>query len=106
MDTTLNPYLIECVERACRREASAISFKLKRGIGSLATISATAIFIGLFGTVLGIFNAFRPIGSRSAQIALTAEAIAQSLVPTLLGLFVAITAFYLLSLSMQPGGRI
>jgi len=66
---------------------------LKRGIGSLATISATAILIGLFGTVLGICNGFRPIGSSSAQLSLTAEAVSQSLVPALLGWFVAITAF-------------
>lgn len=94
MDTALNPYLIECVERACRREALAISLKLKRGIGSLATISATAILIGLFGTVRGICNGFQTIGaSRSTALAMTTEAIAQSLVPTLLGFFVAITAF-------------
>lgn len=93
VDTALNPYLIECVERACRREALTISLKLKRGIGSLATISATAILIGLLGTVRGICNGFQSIGSRTAQLALTTEAIAQSLVPTLLGLFVAITAF-------------
>lgn len=94
METALNPYLIECVERACRRESLAISLKLKRGIGSLATISATAIFIGLFGTVLGMFNGFQTIGtSRTTALAMTTEAIAQSLVPTLLGFFVAITAF-------------
>jgi biopolymer transport protein ExbB/TolQ len=66
---------------------------LKRGLGMLATIGSTAPFIGLFGTVVGIINAFRGIAATgSGGMAAVSGGIAEALVATALGIFVAIPA--------------
>ena len=66
------------------------------GIGSLATIATTAPFIGLFGTVIGIINAFRGMASPgSGGIGAVSAGIAEALVTTALGLFVAIPAAWM-----------
>jgi biopolymer transport protein ExbB/TolQ len=66
---------------------------MKRGLGFLATIGSTAPFIGLFGTVVGIINAFRSIASAGAGgMAVVSGGMAEALVSTGLGLFVAIPA--------------
>lgn len=62
-------------------------------MGVLATIGATAPFIGLFGTVWGILNSFASIATmRSASLAIVAPGIAEALLATALGLFAAIPA--------------
>jgi biopolymer transport protein ExbB/biopolymer transport protein TolQ len=67
--------------------------EMKRGLGLLATIGSTAPFIGLFGTVVGIINAFRGIAaSGSGGMAAVSGGIAEALVATALGIFVAIPA--------------
>ena len=50
---------IEASKRALERAEAIVHAELKRGISSLATIGSTAPFVGLFGTVVGIINAFR-----------------------------------------------
>jgi Biopolymer transport proteins len=66
---------------------------LKRGLGLLATIGSTAPFIGLFGTVVGIINAFRSIAATgSGGMSVVSGGIAEALVSTALGIFVAIPA--------------
>jgi biopolymer transport protein ExbB/biopolymer transport protein TolQ len=66
---------------------------LKRGLGLLATIGSTAPFIGLFGTVVGIINAFQGIAATgSGGMAAVSGGIAEALVATALGIFVAIPA--------------
>jgi biopolymer transport protein ExbB/TolQ len=66
---------------------------LKRGLGFLATIGSTAPFIGLFGTVVGIINAFKGIAATgSGGMAAVSGGIAEALVATALGIFVAIPA--------------
>src|SRR5678816_3560332 len=66
---------------------------MKRGLGFLATIGSTAPFIGLFGTVVGIINAFRGIAATgSGGMAAVSGGIAEALVATALGIFVAIPA--------------
>ena len=88
------PYAIECVKLASRREAAAVGREMRRGIPSLAVISATASFFGLLGTVLGMLGSFRSFGtSQSTALGDIAGRLSQSLLPTLLGLFVAISAF-------------
>jgi biopolymer transport protein TolQ len=68
-------------------------FRLERGLALLATTGSSAPFIGLFGTVVGIMNAFRDIGaSGSASLAVVAPGIAEALVATAVGLFAAIPA--------------
>jgi len=67
--------------------------EMKRGLGLLATIGSTAPFIGLFGTVVGIINAFRGISANgSGGMAAVSGGIAEALVATALGIFVAIPA--------------
>lgn len=67
--------------------------KLGSLMGVLATIGATAPFIGLFGTVWGILNSFASIATlKSASLAVVAPGIAEALLATALGLFAAIPA--------------
>jgi biopolymer transport protein ExbB/biopolymer transport protein TolQ len=66
---------------------------MKRGLSGLATIGSTAPFVGLFGTVVGIINAFKGISSQKATgLSAVAGGISEALVTTALGLFVAIPA--------------
>ncbi len=67
--------------------------KLEGGLGVLATIASSAVFIGLFGTVWGIMNSFRAIAaSRETNLAVVAPGIAEALFATALGLAAAIPA--------------
>jgi biopolymer transport protein TolQ len=71
--------------------------RLERGLSFLATTGSAAPFIGLFGTVIGIINAFHGIGrAGSASLAVVAPGIAEALIATAIGLFAAIpaTIFY------------
>src|ERR1700737_1360307 len=84
---------IEAAERAIEREALITTADMKKGLSGLATIGTTAPFIGLFGTVIGIINAFRGMATAGATgIGAVAGGIAEALVTTALGLFVAIPA--------------
>ena len=84
---------IEASKRALERAEAIVHAELKRGLGGLATIGATAPFVGLFGTVVGILNAFRGISEAKATgLAAVAGGIAEALVTTAIGLFVAIPA--------------
>jgi biopolymer transport protein ExbB len=75
-----------------RIEASA-SRQIGRGMGLLASIGATAPFVGLFGTVWGIMNSFIGISnSHTTNLAVVAPGIAEALLATALGLFAAIPA--------------
>ena len=71
--------------------------RLERGLPFLATTGSSAPFIGLFGTVVGIIDAFQAIGrSGSASLAVVAPGIAEALIATAIGLLAAIpaTIFY------------
>jgi len=73
------------------------ALRLERGLSFLATTGSAAPFIGLFGTVIGIINAFQGIGrAGSASLAVVAPGIAEALIATAVGLFAAIpaTVFY------------
>lgn len=84
---------IESSKRALERSEAIVHAKLKRGLGSLATIGSTAPFIGLFGTVIGILHAFQTIASsKSTGIGAVAGGISEALVTTAFGLLVAIPA--------------
>jgi biopolymer transport protein ExbB len=75
--------------------ANRIHEHLKRGLNGLATIGATAPFVGLFGTVIGIINSFREAGgTRSMIISATAGGISEALVTTGLGLLVAVPSVW------------
>jgi biopolymer transport protein ExbB/biopolymer transport protein TolQ len=84
---------VELVSSAVRDSMSETLIQLKRGLGFLATIGSTAPFIGLFGTVVGIINAFRSIAATgSGGMSVVSGGIAEALVSTALGIFVAIPA--------------
>ena len=84
---------IESSKRALERSEAIVHAKLKRGLGGLATIGSTAPFIGLFGTVCGILDAFQQIAiQKTAGIAAIAGGISEALVTTAFGLIVAIPA--------------
>lgn len=87
---------IEASKRALERAAAIVHAELKRGLSGLATIGATAPFVGLFGTVVGIINAFHGIASAQATgLAAVAGGISEALVATAIGLFVAIPAVWM-----------
>jgi biopolymer transport protein ExbB/biopolymer transport protein TolQ len=93
---------IEAAERALEREALITTADMKKGLSGLATIGTTAPFIGLFGTVIGIINAFRGMAmSGSGGIAAVSTGIAEALITTALGLFVAIPAVWLFNIFMN-----
>lgn len=82
--------------RAMDREKEMTVADMRRGLGNLATISTTAPFIGLFGTVVGIINAFQGMAaSGSGGLGAVSAGIAEALVATAFGLFVAIPAVWL-----------
>src|SRR5437879_5834496 len=90
---------IEASKRALERAEAIVHAELKRGISSLATIGSTAPFVGLFGTVIGIINAFRGIASeKSAGLGAVSAGISEALVTTAVGLFVAIPAVWMYNL--------
>ena len=75
------------------RTEGAMSRKIARGTGILATIGATAPFVGLFGTVWGIMNAFIGISeAHTTNLAVVAPGIAEALLATAMGLIAAIPA--------------
>jgi len=84
---------LELVTSALEDSTAETLLRLKSGLGFLATIGSTAPFIGLFGTVVGIINAFRSIASAGAGgMAVVSGGMAEALVSTGLGIFVAIPA--------------
>ena len=88
--------LVDTVRRAIQRATALTSNDLKKGIPSLATIGATAPFVGLLGTVVGIINAFHSIGiSGSGGLGTVSAGISEALVETALGLVVAIPAVWM-----------
>ena len=84
---------IENVERAMKRASSQEITKLERSLTFLATTASAAPFIGLFGTVWGIMNAFRGLSvTTSSSIQAVAPGISEALIATAIGLAAAIPA--------------
>ena len=88
--------VVEAASRAVERATLLTTSDLKRGIGSLATIATITPFIGLFGTVIGIINAFHGIAlAGSGGIGTVSSGIAEALIATAFGLGVAIPAAWM-----------
>jgi biopolymer transport protein ExbB/TolQ len=86
---------IQSAERGCDRAASVFNQELKKGLSALATIATSAPFIGLFGTISGIINAFKGMAlTGSGGIGAVAGGIAEALVTTAFGIGVAIIALW------------
>ncbi len=85
--------IVEAVRRQLDMASALTSAEMKKGLGGLATIGSTAPFIGLFGTVMGIVNAFTGMAtSGSGGLAAVSAGIAEALITTAFGLLVAIPA--------------
>lgn len=83
-------------KRALRRAAAMKTAELQRGLSSLATIGSTAPFVGLFGTVIGIFDAFQKMSEMEGSgMAVVAGGISEALITTAFGLVVAVPAVWM-----------
>jgi biopolymer transport protein ExbB/TolQ len=90
---------LEASKRALERATAVNIEDFKRGLSSLATIGSTAPFVGLFGTTIGIINAFTGMKTEeTAGIAAVAGGIAEALVTTAFGLFVAVPAVWMFNI--------
>ena len=95
MDGSVTVSDINTAERAVEREMLMEMVTLKRGLAVLATVGATAPFVGLLGTVFGIINAFVGMAtSGGAGIGAISAGIAEALIATGFGLIVAIPAVW------------
>jgi biopolymer transport protein TolQ len=95
--SALSESQLRALERQLGWAGSREGLRLERGLSFLATTGSAAPFVGLFGTVVGIINAFHGIGQTgSASLAVVAPGIAEALIATAIGLFAAIpaTIFY------------
>ena len=87
--------MVDTVRRAIQRASALTASDLKRGVAALATIGATAPFVGLLGTVVGIITAFQGIAATgSGGLGSVSAGISEALVETALGLVVAIPAVW------------
>jgi len=87
---------VEASKRALERAHAITHAELNRGLSGLATIGSTAPFVGLFGTVVGIINAFQGISQeKSTGLGAVAGGISEALVATAIGLFVALPAVWM-----------
>src|ERR1017187_3469816 len=81
------------LERSAQTAASEAINALERRMTGLATIASTTVYVGLFGTVVGIIDAFHGLGTDgSATLRAVAPGISEALITTAAGLFVAIPA--------------
>ncbi len=88
--------MMDTVRRAIQRASALTATDLKKRVPALATIGATAPFVGLLGTVVGVINAFEGIATTgSGGIGAVSAGISEALVETALGLVVAIPAVWI-----------
>jgi biopolymer transport protein ExbB/biopolymer transport protein TolQ len=96
MSQDISGDIIDASKRALQRATAVKAAEFKRGLSGLATIGSTAPFVGLFGTVVGIINAFTGMkAAESAGIAAVAGGISEALVETAFGLIVAVPAVWM-----------
>lgn len=87
-------FLIQRIDRVLDAAIARESARLEDGLGSLAIVATASPFIGLFGTVWGIMNAFQSIAiQKNTSLAIVAPSIAQALFATAIGLIAAIPAY-------------
>jgi len=86
---------VESAQRGMDRAATIFEQELKRGLNTVATIATSSPFIGLFGTIFGIINAFRGMAlTGSGGIGAVAAGIAEALITTAFGIGVAILGLW------------
>lgn len=90
---------LETASRGGERAKSLFNQELRRGLPILATIATSAPFIGLFGTIFGIINAFRGMQlTGSGGIGAVAGGISEALVTTAVGIGVAVLALWVFNI--------
>ncbi len=105
-DGSITENQTKALSRQITWSASREGLRIERGLPFLATTGSSAPFIGLFGTVVGIIDAFQGIGrAGSASLAVVAPGIAEALIATAIGLLAAIqaTIFYIYFLGEMRG---
>jgi len=86
--------VIEASRQAMDRTSLITAAEFRENLGVLATVGATAPFVGLFGTVVGIINAFAKMATEGGGLASVSAGISEALVTTAAGLMVAIPAVW------------
>ncbi len=95
MSSFTRPIAIQCAELASQRAATFERARLRRRLGSLATISSTAAFLGFLATLFGIANSFRSVnGFWGTAFASETAGLAYAMAPSLIGIYVALGAFW------------
>jgi biopolymer transport protein ExbB/TolQ len=95
-DPNISGDVIEASKRALQRAVAVKMAEFKKGLSGLATIGSTAPFVGLFGTVIGIINAFQGMKeAEGAGIGAVAGGISEALIETAFGLLVAVPAVWM-----------
>lgn len=100
--------LVEAARRSMRVTQGREVDRLEQGLATLATIGSTSPYVGLFGTVWGIMDAFIMLGNstQTATLALVAPGIAEALIATAMGLFAAIPAVIFYNRYADQVGRV
>jgi biopolymer transport protein ExbB/TolQ len=105
--TVSDVHRAEIHDRNVRRFVIATGSELRCGLSTIATVGSTAPFVGLFGTVIGIVNAFHEIGATGrGGIATVSTGIAEALITTAFGIMVALPAVWLFNVLSQRIARL
>lgn len=99
-------FLIQRIDRVLDAAIARESARIEDGLGSLAIVATASPFIGLFGTVWGIMNAFQSIAiQKNTSLAVVAPSIAQALFATAIGLVAAIPAYIAFNAFSTAAGK-
>jgi biopolymer transport protein TolQ len=99
-------FLIERIDRVLDAAIARETARIEEGLGSLAIVATASPFIGLFGTVWGIMNAFQSIAiQKNTSLAVVAPSIAQALFATAIGLVAAIPAYIAFNAFSTAAGK-
>ncbi len=99
-------FLIQRIDRVLDTTIAREAQRVEDGLGSLAIVATASPFIGLFGTVWGIMNAFQSIAiQKNTSLAVVAPSIAQALFATAIGLVAAIPAYIAFNAFSTAAGK-
>jgi biopolymer transport protein TolQ len=99
-------FLIQRIDRVLDAAIARESARVEDGLGALAIVATASPFIGLFGTVWGIMNAFQSIAiQKNTSLAIVAPSIAQALFATAIGLIAAIPAYIAFNAFSTAAGK-
>ncbi|WP_372782577.1 protein TolQ [Phenylobacterium sp.] len=103
---TQTAFLIQRIDRVLDAAIARESARVEEGLGSLAIVATASPFVGLFGTVWGIMNAFQSIAiQKNTSLAVVAPSIAEALFATAIGLIAAIPAYIAFNAFSTSAGK-